>query len=302
MRAEAEQDAAANYVIDRGALAAIRRADGISGMLRVAGDEPFLELAIRSHIDFFDELVAVYNRCSDATLAVLHKLAAEHPAKMRLYEYRPHVWPPHSKEHAATPPDSPHSLVNYNNYALSKTRRRWLFKLDADQLGIALALAHVTRQARRRARATDKCFLLRGIELCGNETGAACLLPKAPFCGGWDHWCMPVTADNFFIHTPRWEAMRMCQQQGVRYSRLVTFWHLKRMKEGERRPPLATLPPLREALRPAWLARLWREREARGCGRREFVQLIAALALQRGVAERAIQAALAARGEASRPN
>ncbi|WP_216075002.1 hypothetical protein, partial [Acinetobacter baumannii] len=71
---------------------------------------------ILSHAPYVDEIVAVYNQCTDATEDILRRLQDElGPDKLKLFDYRPRVHPPGSKEHAAEPGNSPHSVVNYSN-------------------------------------------------------------------------------------------------------------------------------------------------------------------------------------------
>src|SRR5206468_7308345 len=55
------------FVVRRSDLKVSQRRPGISGYMRVRDEEQFLALAIESHLPFLDELVIVYNACTDRT-------------------------------------------------------------------------------------------------------------------------------------------------------------------------------------------------------------------------------------------
>ena len=116
------------------------RPPGISAYMRIKNEQQFVRLAIESHLPFYDEIVAVYNDCTDATPQILRDLAAKYPQKIKVFHYLPKVVPVATKEHAKTPTDSVHSTANYYNYALSKTTYRVAAKLDADHLAIPCKL------------------------------------------------------------------------------------------------------------------------------------------------------------------
>lgn len=54
-----------------------RRIPGISIFMRVRNGAEFLEAAIRSLAGAVDEIVAVYNQCTDGSDGILERLAAE---------------------------------------------------------------------------------------------------------------------------------------------------------------------------------------------------------------------------------
>ena len=58
-----------------------KRKKGLSMFIRTRNGEDFLEEAIESHIEFLDELVVVYNRCTDGTEKILKKLMKKHRQK-----------------------------------------------------------------------------------------------------------------------------------------------------------------------------------------------------------------------------
>ena len=73
------------------------RKKGISGILRVKNDAEFLQICIESCIDALDELIIVYNDCSDNSPQLLKNIAQKYSNKIKLYNYLPHI-----KSHALT--------------------------------------------------------------------------------------------------------------------------------------------------------------------------------------------------------
>lgn len=93
------------------------RKHGISAYMRIKNEEQFIRLAIESHLPFYDEIVAVYNDCSDNTEAILRGLQQQHPNKIRVFHYLPKVHSVYTDAHRNTPTESVHSMANYCNYA-----------------------------------------------------------------------------------------------------------------------------------------------------------------------------------------
>lgn len=116
-----------------------KRLNGISGILRVKNDAEFLAEAIDSCIDALDELIIVYNDCSDESTTIIRRKADEYVGKIKYYEYAPPIYANNLSEEEyefikLQPADSPHLLANYYNYALSKVNYKYVMKIDADQI------------------------------------------------------------------------------------------------------------------------------------------------------------------------
>lgn len=54
----------------------------VSGILRCKNDGMFIERCIESCIDALDELIIVYNDCSDNSEAEIKKMAVKYPDKI----------------------------------------------------------------------------------------------------------------------------------------------------------------------------------------------------------------------------
>ena len=115
------------------------RPAGVSGVLRCHNCADFLVACIDSCIDGLDELVVVYHDCMDNTSEILKAKQKQYPAKMKVYEYLPYIFPVEMNEAMSTyakllPSCSIHLMSGYYNYAFSKTSYRYVVKIDADQI------------------------------------------------------------------------------------------------------------------------------------------------------------------------
>lgn len=122
------------------------RRHGVSGMMRVKNDAEFIEACIESCIEALDELVIVYNDCTDNSPEIIHQMASRYPDKIKVYEYTPHIyaWNLSDREvenifNGTIPPEN--TLAGYYNYALSKTTCEYVMKIDADQIYFTERLA-----------------------------------------------------------------------------------------------------------------------------------------------------------------
>lgn len=113
--------------------------NGVSGIMRVKNDAEFIEACIDSCIDALDELIIVYNDCSDNSPEIITKKKKQYPDKIKVYEYIHKIYSVNlTKEEyeyaKSLPSDSPNLLCNYYNFALSKVTCQYAMKIDADQI------------------------------------------------------------------------------------------------------------------------------------------------------------------------
>ncbi len=206
-----------------------RRTPGVSAFMRIKNGADFLEATIRSHIPHVDEIVAVFNQCTDATPEILARLAAEFPGKLRAIRYAPAVFPPGSDGHAAEPADSPRSFVNQSNFALAQTRHQVVMKLDDDHIAMADRFGPLAGRVRRAGASLRDCVCFSGINIARDERGATGVLATDPFAGAGDHFFFRVTPETRFIHDPRFEDFA---HGGRRVFGDITYWHVKHLKDG----------------------------------------------------------------------
>lgn len=112
---------------------------GVSGMMRVKNDGQFIEACVESCIDALDELIIVWNDCTDNSAEVIERMRQRYPEKIKTYEYKYKVYSTNlTKEEyeyaKSLPEDSPHLLCNYYNFCLSKVTYQYAVKIDADQI------------------------------------------------------------------------------------------------------------------------------------------------------------------------
>lgn len=197
--------------------------------MRIRNGEDFLEAAIRSHVDAFDEIVAVHNQSTDGTVGILERLRAEFGPKLRLYHYADRVHPPGSEAHASEPANSPHSLVNYYNFALSRTTRTIVTKLDDDHLAMPERMAGIADRARNAGDLDRAMYCFSGVNLARAQDRLG-IPADDMLCGNGDHWFFRVSPQTWFEHDRRFEKLR---HPGLRRRfEGFAYWHLKYLKPG----------------------------------------------------------------------
>ncbi len=215
------------YAFDRRSLDPAGRRDGIGAFMRIKNGAEFLEPVIESHIEYFDEIVAVFNDCTDGTPEILDRLAGKYPRKLRVYEYRPWVHPPGSEGHRETPADSVHGMANYSNYALSRTTCKIVTKLDDDHLAIQRNLGRAIDSIRRKGLGkTALCY--SGLNLLKSPDGGLGVFYNLPFSGNKDMYFFPVSEETYFHHSATNEVFHTPGLR-KRYAGILYF-HLKFLK------------------------------------------------------------------------
>ena len=211
-------------------LAPADRLPGVSAFMRIRNGADFLEATIRSHADMYDEIVAVYNNCTDATADILARLSSELGPKLRVFHYLPQAHPAGSESHARTLGDAPNSLVTYSNFALCQTRHQWAVKLDDDHLSIPKSVKTMVA-AIHAGSADDRlmhCF--SGLNLVRTAEGALRVPAVIPVSGKGDIGYFRVTNNTYFTHDPRFE--RFTRGKIKRHFAGWFYWHMKFLKSG----------------------------------------------------------------------
>jgi glycosyltransferase involved in cell wall biosynthesis len=156
------------WSVDKNDLNISGRKQGISGFVRVRNEEEWLGLSIESHIPFLDEIIIVYNRCTDSTPEIAKNLEKKYPKKIRSICYEPDVFPQGSQKAIDLPENSPHSLANYYNFALCQTSFRIALKVDGDQIAIPSEYKKMINFVSRQ-RIFPFYYRYRGINLYNND-------------------------------------------------------------------------------------------------------------------------------------
>lgn len=206
------------------------RIPGVSAFMRIRNGAEFLEATIRSHINFYDEIVAVYNQCTDETPDILSRLQQEYGShRLRLIHYTDRVYPQGSSGHATTDPRSEHSLVNYCNFALAATRYQYATKLDDDHIAIA-GSTQALCDAIRAGEVNDRqMYSFSGLNLFRSAEGELKILARDPISGSGDIGFFRVSRETYFYHDRRFERFRRVGLRRVFAGFL--YWHLKYLKD-----------------------------------------------------------------------
>ena len=196
--------------------------------MRVKNGADYVEPAIRSHVRHFDEIVTVFNGCTDATPEILARLAVEFPETLRVFDYRPEVFPPGSPKHATEPADSQHSLVHYSNFALAQTTYSAVTKLDDDHIALDAPLEEMCRRIRARDCRLTSIWCFSGLNLARMAEGGLGVPMADPISGSGDIGFFTPTQATRFRHDSRFERF---DRGGIpREFSGFLYWHMKYLK------------------------------------------------------------------------
>ncbi len=211
---------------------------GLSAIVRLRNEEDFAERALESIAPFFDEIVVVYNGCTDATPEIVARFAAAEPKRVKAYHYVPEVFPQGSDMHRRLPGDHPNSLVHYYNFALSKATRRVCAKWDGDMIAAPRPFGALIERLRRARtsplhRWTSPWFggfwWFTGVNLVDRD-GRVFVLKSHPRAGSrWDAGFWPAGRAHNFKHSPRFEILRTGAL--IKSFAGFAFFHVKAMKK-----------------------------------------------------------------------
>ena len=235
---------------------------GISAYMRIKNEEQFVKLAIESHLPFYDEIIAVYNDCSDNTEAILLELQQQHPGKLKVFHYLPKVNPVGTPEHAAMVghDDDVHSMANYYNYALSKCAYSFAAKLDGDHLAIShkfVAITKTIRKAIADGSAVREIFYQSGINLTKDDGGNIGVNETSPFAGNADHYYHPVTDKLTYINKSPYEHLQRKKEHNWKWDFVgITSFHLKYLKTNLQPPTQSKVVSFEEFCSPSCRTRL----------------------------------------------
>lgn len=214
-----------------------RRAPGISAIVRLKNEAQFVAQSVTSILPFADDVVITFNDCTDATPEIVADLARRHPEQIRAYEYVPHVFPSGSDEQRTLPPDHINSFVFYNNFALSRARRRVCFLWDGDQVAIPQAFERLVHQIRTLKPNMPAWWVSplkwgywyhQGVNLWARD-GKLLVLKIRPLIGTRrDHGFWTLTSRARYRHEPRFPVLYTRWLWRKRIG--VLFYHLKYLK------------------------------------------------------------------------
>jgi glycosyltransferase involved in cell wall biosynthesis len=215
-----------------------KKKPGISAILRLRNEEDYVELALQSILPFFDELVIVYNGCTDRTPEIVEKFAMKEPRRVKAFHYVPEVFPQGSEMQRKLPGDYVNSLVHYCNFALSKATHKICAKWDGDMIAAPEPLKQIIDRLRRVRGSTLSRWLspwtmgfwwYSGVNLSDKDGKIFVIKARPRAWGKKDHGFWPVSPINNFRHHPRFELLntRWLVKTFVGF----VFFHVKGMKK-----------------------------------------------------------------------
>lgn len=116
--------------------------DGLSGIIRAKNEARFIDACIDSCIDALDELIIVYNDCTDNTPEIVKRKHQQYPDKIKVFAYDNQILSHNLTEEEFEyakhlPEDSSRLHSSQCNFALSKATYKYAVKIDPDQLYFA---------------------------------------------------------------------------------------------------------------------------------------------------------------------
>ena len=211
---------------------------GLSALVRLRNEEDFAEASLNSILPYFDEIVIVFNGCTDRTPEIVAEFERQNPERVRAFHYVPQVFPQGSTQHRRLSPNSVHSLVHYYNFSLSRASYQICCKWDGDQIAVPELFGGVVRKLRQLKPGTPAWWLspwrwgywwYMGLNLWDHK-GQIWVPQTRPIMGDWgDHGFWPANRWIVFKHHPLVEYL---------FTRLLVhryvgclFFHLKGMKK-----------------------------------------------------------------------
>lgn len=209
------------------------RKEGLSGFMRLRNEGEFLKSVILSWIDALDELIIVFNNCHDNTEQIAHECAEKYPDKIKIYHYLPVVYPQGSLYNLNLPTSSPHSIVNYYNFALSRTSRKWTIKIDGDIIipnkDICVKLRELYNFMNKHT--PNEYLAVSGINLI-NHYGEFYVPNNSKYAGYYGDLCLfRCDTDTVFKKSKTLEKLDLSKRTKAKQKRIFLYYHMKFVKQ-----------------------------------------------------------------------
>ncbi|MDD3645909.1 MAG: glycosyltransferase [Candidatus Gracilibacteria bacterium] len=222
------------YNINKEAFDFSKRKNGISLFARLKNSADLLEIAIESHIDFYDEIILVDNNSIDNTREICKKMRYKYPDKIKYYEYNEEVVTYGAPNRNKIPENSVHSMVYYYNWTLSKTTYKYVAKLDDDIVVMDKKLIkEKTNYIRKNGINYLQIIPQINVHISKGKLVTPLKGPTSnilPLIAGiyCDHGIFPISENTYFIKGPQVESFIFPFR--YRISNLG-FFHLKGLKK-----------------------------------------------------------------------
>jgi len=209
------------------------RKPGISAIMRIKNGAEFLRITIESHLDYFDEIIACHNDCTDSTVSILKELQNLYPEKIKVFEYKPFVHPIFSVGHNSVSTQDVHSFANFSNFALSKASYSIVGKLDDDHLAIDRNLKPLISRIRKDiASNINKIYTFSGVNLALDSSNKLGVYVSNALVGTGDHMYFPLSSNIYFSQGVDMEVFEFKNKKYIKEYVGILYFHLKYLKDG----------------------------------------------------------------------
>lgn len=200
----------------------------ISWFARLKNAEHFLYKCIKSHIDFYDEIILVDNMSSDSTKEICLKLKKEYPKKIKFYEYKYEVFQVNTIKHKKTLINSINSLAYYYNWCLSKTKYKYVWKIDDDNFIIKNKFKKLRNKIIKENKNNTYYYYSWLNTVYKNwKFNSINNIDYKYSWYFWDHWIFPINKYTYFINNDLCELF--IHNLKIKWQWII-FIHLKFLK------------------------------------------------------------------------
>ncbi len=223
-----------NPVINKSSFDPNNRKDGISGVMLIHNEEEFLAQVIETWIDAVDELVIVFNDCTDNSPQIIEEYERKYYPKIRAFHYLQRVYSPNTKEQLELDVNNINSFTFYSNFNLSKTRYKICVEISGDHVGIPEYLKKIYHYLKRKPLQNSALFF-SGINLSRKHPDDIqyYIDLKDSFIGDGDLAYWTVSPENIFVKHPKEPLFTIVKYAGLTsgYYLGFIFWHTRNLKK-----------------------------------------------------------------------
>lgn len=215
-----------NPIVDFSKFNSNCREEGLSGFIRARNEGEYLAESIESWLPLLDELIIVFNNCQDNTEAIARTYAEKYPQKIKVFHYLPIVYPQGSEKYKELDSNNIHSLVNYYNFALSHTTKKWAIKIDGDLILENEMISYLRKEYLSISRYSQNSFLpISGVNII-LQNNLYYLPSSSKFCGTAGDLCMfKVDIDTTFQKGENSEYLNLSNR--LKLNNIFAYYHLK---------------------------------------------------------------------------
>ncbi|MCC5615177.1 tetratricopeptide repeat protein [Nostoc sp. CHAB 5836] len=219
-------------VINQSSFEPETRQDGISGVMLIHNEAEFLAQVIDTWIDAVDELVIVFNNCTDNSPQIIEEYEKKFYPKIRAFHYLPRVYSPNTKEQLELDINNINSFTFYSNFNLSQTRYKICVEVNGDHVGIPEHLKNIYQFLKTNPLQNTALFF-SGLNLWRQPDDRQYYISlKDIALGDGDLAYWTVSPNHIFVKNPNNPLFTIVRWQGLQsYYLGFIFWHTRFLKK-----------------------------------------------------------------------